>query len=188
MRLFTTRIALLGVLLATLASGCATPGPGPVSQSDRASDQPKVLTISLEGEINALATELDSSGVSGLSSYLHDFIHDYLTVRGDRDELLPQLVTELPSIERGTWKVTDDGRMEVTWRLHRGVRWHDGTEFTSADVRFGYDVTVDPTAPLGVATEATRVIEAIETPDPYTFVAHWRTTSRWGAELGRNQM
>jgi len=178
----------LGTILVALVLGCAAPERGRESlqqPQDGSGQQRKSLTVSLEGEINALATELDSSGVSGLSSYLHDFIHDYLTVRGDLDDLLPQLVTALPSIEAGTWKVTDDGRMEVTWQLQRNVRWHDGTEFTSADVKFGYDVTVDPAAPLGVPTEATRVIEAIETPDPYTFIARWRATSRWGAELTR---
>ena len=78
--------------------------------------------------------------------------------------------------------------MRRTWRLRPGVLWHDDTEFTSADVKFGYEVTVDPAGPLGVASPATRAIDAIDTPDPYTVVVHWRATSRWGGELGRMQL
>lgn len=188
-RVWVRRLA--SVALALMLLGCT--GPGPIvdrqgQDGSTASATRKALTISLEGEINALATELDASGVSGLSSYLHDFLHNYVTVRGDNDEVLPQLATELPSLDKGTWKVLPDGRMEVTWRLRQGVLWHDGTEFTSYDVKFGYEVTVDPAGPLGVASPAAKGIEAIDTPDPYTFVARWRQTSRWGGELGRMQM
>lgn len=175
-------------LVVLVASGCL--GPLSTGPSERAQPVPrsKAITISLEGEINALATELDATGVSGLSSYLHDFVHDYVTVQGDRDEILPQLARELPSLDVGTWNVLPDGRMEVTWRLRPGVRWHDGTEFTSADVRFGWEVSVDSVAPLGVASPTARSIEAIETPDPYTAVARWRKPSRFGGQMARNQV
>jgi peptide/nickel transport system substrate-binding protein len=96
------------------------------------------------------------------------------------------LAAELPSIDAGTWKVFDDGRMEVTWRLNRGVLWHDGTEFTSADVRFGWQAAADPVA-LGRSSLTVRQMEDVTTPDPYTVVVHWRETSRFGAEMGRNQ-
>lgn len=175
------------LLLVLTAAGCA--GPGTMSQ---ASGEPaggkKAITISLEGEIQALATELDSSGVSGLSTYLHDFLHNYLTVHGDNDEVLPQLAAQLPSLEDGTWKVLPDGGMEVTWKLRPGVLWHDGTEFTSADVKFGWEVTVDPVAPLGVQGEVAQRITAMDTPDPYTVVTHWKDPSRWARELGRMQI
>ena len=179
----------LGALIGPVLIGCSGPGTaGDRGEGSVPASQRKAITISLEGEINALATELDSSGVSAASTYVHDFLHNYLTVHGDNDEVLPQIAAELPSLETGTWKVLPDGRMDVTWHLRRGVLWHDGTEFTSADVKFGYEVTVDSAAPLGVPSDAARGIEALDAPDPYTFVAHWRTTSRWGGELGRNLM
>lgn len=180
-----SRFRLLPLIL-LVAVGCTAPGASPTERS--ASVRTKAITISLEGEINALATELDATGVSGLSAYLHDFIHDYLTVRGDRDEVLAQVAQELPSLEAGTWKVLSDGRMEVTWRLRPGVRWHDGTELTSADVKFGWEVSVDPAAPLGVAAPTARSIEAIETPDPYTTVVRWKQPSRFGGQMARNQV
>ena len=179
---------VLGLVLVSFGVACGVPAPSGQTpgQGGPGASGRKSLAISLEGEFNALATELDSAGVSGLSSYSHDFVHDYLTVRGDNDEVLPQLATELPSIKAGTWQVFPDGRMDVTWTLRKGVLWHDGTEFTSADVTFGWDVTVDPVAPLGTLTETARRVDSVDTPDAYTLVAHWKEPSRWARELGRN--
>ena len=88
-------------------AGCAGPAtPGQSNQSTPAGK--KAITISLEGEFNALATELDSSGVSGLSTYTHDFMHNYLTVHGDNDEVVAQLASQLPSLDDGTWNVLPD--------------------------------------------------------------------------------
>ncbi len=160
---------------------------GPTDAQPAAQVGRKAITIALEGEINALATDLNASSVSGLTSYLHAFIHNTMTMEDDEDEVRPLLATELPSLEAGTWKVFDDGRMEVTWRLHRGVLWHDGTEFTSADVRFGWQVAADPVA-LGRSSLTLRQMQDVTAPDPYTVVVHWRETSRFGGEMGRTQM
>lgn len=180
-------ITIASVLLVTACTGPAsTPGRPPGTGASLT--QSKAITISLEGEVNALATELDATGVSGLSSYVHAFLHDYVTVNGDRDEVLPQLAATLPSLDDGTWKVFEDGRMQVTWHLRPGVLWHDGTEFTSADVKFGWEVTVDPAAPLGQVPRQSRAIEAIDTPDPHTLVVHWKQPSRFGAQMMRSQI
>src|SRR5206468_7741828 len=139
--------------------------------------------ISLEGEFNALATELDSSGVSGLSTYAHDFIHNYLTVHGDNDEVVPQLAAQLPSLDDGTWKVLPDGGMEVTWKLRHGVRWHDGTELTSDDLRFSWEVGKDQTTLLSTQGIARYVVD-VATPDTYTAVFTWANASQLGALAG----
>ncbi|HXG15602.1 MAG TPA: ABC transporter substrate-binding protein [Calidithermus sp.] len=66
-----------------------------------------------------------------------------------------------------SWEVSKDG-LTYTFRLRRGVRWHDGRPFTSADVRFTYLEVLPryhPTGRLGYAAVA-----AIDTPDPFTAV------------------
>jgi ABC-type transport system substrate-binding protein len=168
------------ILLVTACSAAPSTRTGVTdSQQPTTPAARKAITIALEGEINALATELNASAVSGLSSYMHAFLTNTMTMNGDDDEIRPLLTTELPSIEAGTWKVFDDGRMEVTWRLHHGVLWHDGTEFTSADVRFGWQAVADPVA-LGRSSLTVRQMEDVTTPDPYTVVVHWKETSRFG--------
>ncbi len=37
-----------------------------------------------------------------------------------------------------SWDVSDDG-LTVTFKLHENVKWHDGTPFTSKDVKFTFD-------------------------------------------------
>src|SRR2546427_10546438 len=69
-----------------------------------------------------------------------------------------------------SWTVGKDGRT-YTFRLRRGVKFHDGAEFTSRDAKATYDKIVFP--PSGVASERKGSyvnVEAVETPDPYTLV------------------
>ena len=54
--------------------------------------------------------------------------------------LLPVLAAEIPSRENGG--VAADGR-SVTWKLKRGVTWHDGTPFTADDVVFNWQFATD---------------------------------------------
>src|SRR5438128_5349683 len=69
-----------------------------------------------------------------------------------------------------SWTVARDGRT-YTFRLRRGVKFHDGAEFTSRDAKATYDKIAFP--PLGVASERKGQyvnVEAVEAPDPYTIV------------------
>ena len=55
--------------------------------------------------------------------------------------LVPILAAEIPSIEnRG---LREDGR-GVTWKLKRGVKWHDGADFTADDVVFNWEYARNP--------------------------------------------
>jgi peptide/nickel transport system substrate-binding protein len=56
-------------------------------------------------------------------------------------ELLPVLAAEIPSLANGG--VARDG-LSVTWKLKRGVKWHDGTPFTADDVLFNAAYASDP--------------------------------------------
>lgn len=66
-----------------------------------------------------------------------------------------------------SWQVSPDG-LTITFRLRKGVTWHDGKEFTSRDVLYTYRVTVDPKTPTAYA-EDFKQVETAEAPDPYTF-------------------
>src|SRR5271155_3484967 len=62
--------------------------------------------------------------------------------------LVPVLAAEIPDIENSG--VAADG-MSVTWKLKKGVQWHDGEPFTADDVVFNCEYASDP------ATAATTV-------------------------------
>jgi peptide/nickel transport system substrate-binding protein len=69
-----------------------------------------------------------------------------------------------------SWAVGDGG-LSYTFRLRRGVQWHDGRPFTAADVRWTFEyLGVHP----GLAHEAVRRIERVETPDDATVILRLR--------------
>src|SRR5213595_1781266 len=69
-----------------------------------------------------------------------------------------------------SWTISKDGRV-YTLKLHRGVKFHDGSEMTSKDVKASYDKIIFP--PAGVASDRKGEysdVEAVQAPDPYTVV------------------
>ena len=62
--------------------------------------------------------------------------------------------------------VSKDG-LTITFHLHHGVRWHDGAPFTSKDVLYTYQVTIDPKTPTAYA-EDFKQVKSIAAPDAYT--------------------
>src|SRR5438093_6669782 len=78
-----------------------------------------------------------------------------------------------------SWTVSRD-RRTYTFSLRRGVRFHDGSELASRDVKASYDKIVFP--PPGVASNRRaeyRSVEAVEAPDASTVVFRlkWPTAS-----------
>jgi peptide/nickel transport system substrate-binding protein len=55
--------------------------------------------------------------------------------------LIPVLAAEIPSLQNGG--VAKDGK-SVTWKLKKGVTWHDGKPFTADDVVFNGEYAADP--------------------------------------------
>ncbi len=70
------------------------------------------------------------------------------------------------------WTIAKDGKT-YTFKIRQGIRFHDGSPLTSADVKASYDKIVFP--PAGVrSTRKTgySAIEKIDAPDPTTVVFH----------------
>jgi peptide/nickel transport system substrate-binding protein len=74
-----------------------------------------------------------------------------------------QLVGELAE----SWDVSDDN-LSITFHLRKDVHWHDGTQFTSADVLFTYQMYIDPDVPTAYAEDFLQVSNA-KVIDEYTF-------------------
>ena len=78
--------------------------------------------------------------------------------------LSPNLAAAIPTVQNGG--VSKDGR-SVTWKLKKGVTWHDGKPFTAADVVFNLEFVKDPKTAartIGAYTD----IEKIDVLDSHT--------------------
>ena len=85
--------------------------------------------------------------------------------------VVPALAAEVPSVAAGT--LAKDLTW-VTWRLKRGVTWHDGKPFTAEDVVFNWEYVADP-ATAAVTSGSYREIAKIETPDSHTVKVVFKT-------------
>jgi peptide/nickel transport system substrate-binding protein len=90
------------------------------------------------------------------------------------DPLALDVVPELAH----TWEFSDGGKT-ITFHLHKGVKWHDGMPFSSADVKYTIERIMNP--PQGMVSVRGPVfkalIERVETPDPDTVVVHGKGPS-----------
>src|SRR5262245_43791794 len=75
--------------------------------------------------------------------------------------LIPMLAESIPSLEDGS--VAKDGT-SVTWKLKKGVTWHDGKPFTADDCIFNWEYSRDPaTAAVTVASYKDIEVEKLDT-------------------------
>src|SRR5216117_135745 len=66
------------------------------------------------------------------------------------------------------WKIAPDG-LTYTFKLRPGIRFHDGSALTSADVKATYEKIVFPPAGVrSIRKSAYESIASIEAPDPST--------------------
>lgn len=74
------------------------------------------------------------------------------------DEYVPDLATE--------WEFSDDEK-SLTFHLHEDVKWHDGEDFSSADVKYTFDTMLEEQWAHAPTFEN---VESIDTPDENTVV------------------
>lgn len=79
-----------------------------------------------------------------------------------------------------SWEISPDCRL-ITFHLRKGVKWHDGREFTAEDVLFGYKVMTNPKTPTAYASSYLEV-ERVKAPDPYTLNILYRKPFAPGLE------
>ncbi|HEY2596557.1 MAG TPA: ABC transporter substrate-binding protein [Chloroflexota bacterium] len=66
------------------------------------------------------------------------------------------------------WDISPDGKT-YTFHLRQGVKFHNGRELTSADVKYTYERILDPST-ASIAQSFFAPIDHIDAPDPYTVV------------------
>ncbi|PUA20658.1 ABC transporter substrate-binding protein [Glaciimonas sp. PCH181] len=141
--------ATVGMLPSALAAQAGTASEGAIVKGGTlfANVAPEPTGLVAGINISSPAVVISASIFDGLVSYDNNY------------QPQPQLAQ--------SWEQSKDSKT-ITFHLRKGVLWHDGTPFTSADVQYSILNVVKKTHPRG-ASNLAKVI-AVETPDEHTVV------------------
>lgn len=157
-----TIILLLVLLLCVfISAGCAGTEVKPSGNAEGSPNQ------EAEGGSIVVATKLEPSSFvynytwDGAIPYINRNIFSKLVAYDDSSGELYGDLAE-------SWKYSDDLKT-YTFSLRHNVKWHDGTPFTSADVKW----TIDSILEFGERANAYNMlssVDKVETPDDFTVV------------------
>ena len=80
----------------------------------------------------------------------------------------------VPSLAE-SWTTSADGKI-WTFKLRRGVKFHNGREFVADDAKYSYERVLDPKGSSG-GRGYLSAIDAMEVPDKYTLRVHTKQPS-----------
>jgi len=171
-RVLALALAGLLVLLSggpATSSSPATIGPSGPLLAQKATYCGGTLTHGQKDPVQSL----DSSNPGGTLTAQEIFRHIYDGLVIFDENLQPH-----PNLAE-SWTASADER-EWTFKLRRGVKFHDGTPFNSAAAKYHFDRILDIKEASSIKSLFT-VIEEIRTPDEYTIV--FRTKTPFGPFL-----
>ena len=137
------------LLLAALAAFALAAGPASAETT---------LVIGLQQEPTTLDPTADAT--ASIDGMLTHNVYESLTIVDEAGVVGPALAE--------SWEVSPDG-LTYTFRLATGVKYHDGTEFDSADVKFAFDRAMAEDS-VNPSKGIFKPIASVETPDPMTVV------------------
>ncbi len=168
-----SRRVVLGLLAAT-AGAAAIPAAGGVlgavvrPGTARAAKTPKkggqvVIGLSQEPTVfNPLRPHIE------VDRGVHFGLFDSLWRVDEQGGLVANLAAEVPTLKNGG--ISKNG-LDYTFRLKKGITWHDGTKCTARDVKFTHDLLMNPKF-ASFTKVGHDVIASIETPDDVTVRVH----------------
>ena len=161
MKFFRTKI-LVGSVVLLLLSACNNADQTRLPGVEQVLI-PEFGDTFIEASIGDASTLLPVLASDSASSSINGLVYNGL-VRYDKNLQIEGDLAE-------SWDISVDN-LTITFHLRKGVKWHDGVPFTSADVKFNYQLYVDPQT-LTAYAEAFKQVLRVETPDPYTFVVYY---------------
>jgi peptide/nickel transport system substrate-binding protein len=122
-----------------------------------------VIVVGMEAE----PPGLDPGQALGLHTLrvTHEIFETLVNTRDDSTEIVPGVAE--------SWQVSSDG-LGWTFKLRRGVRFHDGTPLDAAAVKFTFDRVIDPAHPHAKSGKWSFVVgylssvKSVEVVDPLT--------------------
>jgi peptide/nickel transport system substrate-binding protein len=94
-----------------------------------------------------------------------------LVTYDDKLNYIPDLAEEVPTLANGGVQVNGE-KMVVTYKLRKGLRWHDGHPLTAEDVAFTQAVYMNPKVKV-ISREGYNKVSRVEIVDPLTVRIHF---------------
>jgi len=159
------RFAAASVTLAIVLAACA-PAAGPGASATQGGGAPKkggTLVLARAGEV----TNLDPHKVPAFTSArVFELIYSYLMRLDENLGVQPDLADGMPT-------ASSDGK-QVTVKIRKGVKFHNGDPLTSADVKYTFDRIIDPKT-ASVARSFFGDVASVSAPDDATVVFDLKT-------------
>jgi peptide/nickel transport system substrate-binding protein len=149
-------------LLQTLGLGAAALGTGAVGINDllrpgraaAAAAGSDTLVVAQDTSVQTLDPQIVYDNTVRITRGIYESL---VTLRGGTAQIIPRLAT--------SWQSTPDAKV-WTFKLRSGVKFHDGTAFTSAAVKGTVERLIKINRGMGYAYKG--VVDTIDTPDPLT--------------------
>ena len=148
---------LFMALMVTLASA-----PGAMAENVK---NPGILVHAADDEATTLDPAQVEPGEGGETVILQVY-ERLLEIASDSPDLVPALTTQVPTVTNGL--ISADGRT-YTFPIRRGVKFHDGSALTAADVKFSWDRVMTMDLPESAADTLKDVVAATRVKGNYTF-------------------
>jgi peptide/nickel transport system substrate-binding protein len=149
-------LALAGAC--ALFSGCGQDAAG-IAEDTSVAAPPAYGDTFIEATIGDIAGLIPNITSDGASHDVGNMVYDGL-VKADKNLNYVGAMAE-------SWEFSKDC-LQLTWKLRKDVKWHDGHPFTADDVMFTYQAMVNPKTPTAYKEDFLAVKHA-EVVDPYTF-------------------
>jgi len=156
----------------------AQPTAVPAQPTSAPSTGGKVISIAYTQEPNNLSPLYTNQW---FTANLFDlFLANALITFNDKNEPLPWIAQEIPSIENGG--ISADGKV-ITFKLRDDVKWSDGVPLTADDYVFTWQMVMSDKNTVTSRDPFDSVVDKVEATDPHTLVvtfkepyAPWMTT------------
>jgi peptide/nickel transport system substrate-binding protein len=158
---FASALAVLALCACTkVGAGADSTAPGPGADAGR-------LVIATAADPRNLNPAFASATpVLELSAFLFSYTVRY----DDHARPVPDAVSEIPTVANGD--VSRDG-LTLKYKLRKDIKWHDGVGLTCADLRFTWQVMINPSNNVNT-TDGWKDIRDVDCHDPYVALVHMK--------------
>jgi peptide/nickel transport system substrate-binding protein len=156
-------LARLGAILTLLGLAAGCTGEAAVSEQT-GTNTPAYGDTLIEASIGNVSSLIPNITSDQASRDVGSFMYNGLVTLGRDLEIKPELAT--------SWAFSKDC-LTLDFKLHEGVRWHDGAPFTAEDVVFTWATTMNPKTPSPYRSDY-QDVERVEALDPLTVRVTYR--------------